>query len=199
MPPIINSYYKISLWIIVYLYIFCINFQLVIVMHKGQVVVHAVIVEYALAMLIFVVTNVIHAVQVILVFLHVQVNIIYIIIIYIRSKHFWKKIMYTLQHFVLLPRLSIWLWRSSWGLGMLQRGMPMCIRRRRLWWWLWMCRWPYLSSRFGKLWSRFSCGFRLLYSATLKCWICSWFCENARPGNSEWQPKTKTPNVYAFY
>ena len=51
-------------------------------------VVHAVIVEYALAMLIFVVTNVIHAVQVILVFLHVQVNIIYIIIIYIRSKHF---------------------------------------------------------------------------------------------------------------
>ena len=57
-------------------------------MHKGQVVVHAMIVECVLAILIFVVTNVIHAVQVILVFLHVQVNIIYIIIIYIRSKHF---------------------------------------------------------------------------------------------------------------
>ena len=56
------------------MYICCFNFQLVIVMNKGQVVVLVVIVEYVLVTLILVATNVRHVMTAFLTFLHVHVR-----------------------------------------------------------------------------------------------------------------------------
>ena len=56
------------------MYIHCFNFQLVIVMHKVQVVVHVVILVYVLVLQILVVTNVMLVMQDYLTFLHVQVR-----------------------------------------------------------------------------------------------------------------------------
>ena len=57
------------------MYIFCLNFQLVIVMHKDQVVFHVVILAYALVMQMLLVTNVMLVMQDFLTFQHVQVSI----------------------------------------------------------------------------------------------------------------------------
>ena len=57
------------------MYIFCLNFQRVIVMHKGQVVFHVVILAYALVMQMLLVTNVMLVMQDFLTFQHVQVSI----------------------------------------------------------------------------------------------------------------------------
>ena len=53
---------------------FYFNFQPVIVIHKGQVVIHAMIVVYANVMIMLPVTNVMHVLLVFLNFLHVQVS-----------------------------------------------------------------------------------------------------------------------------
>ena len=53
---------------------FFFHFQPVIVIHKGQVVLHVMIVVYAVVTLISSMTNVMHVLLVIQTFLHVQVS-----------------------------------------------------------------------------------------------------------------------------